>query len=219
LLLRGVIGFVVRHHDTAADANWLPQNGSSDRSWYVNVSSSTSRMVIPHELDANSHQQLDILFDAHYERITRVIGRVIHDQSRAEEIAVEVFLKWCRNPKAHGEHAEGWLYRTATREALDELRRQVRRSRFERILSPFISRSRTPEQLLNADVEQQNVRTVLAALDQRLASLLLLWSQDLSYREMAIALDIAPNYVGSLLSRAQEAFRKEYVKRYGNQSF
>ena len=164
-----------------------------------------------------SLQQLDQLFDAHYERITRVIGRVIHDQARAEEIAVEVFLKWCRNPKAHGDHAEGWLYRTATREALDELRRQVRRGRFERLFAPFIGRDRTPEQIYAADVEQRNVHSVLAALDIRLASLLLLWSQDLSYREMAIALDIAPNYVGSLLSRAQEAFRKEYVRRYGNQ--
>jgi RNA polymerase sigma-70 factor, ECF subfamily len=215
-MIRVLIGFVVvRHHDTACrPQNTLPQNGGSRRSWYVNAissSSSTISMAVP------SLQQLDQLFDAHYERITRVIGRVIHDQARAEEIAVEVFLKWCRNPKAHGDHAEGWLYRTATREALDELRRQVRRSRFERLFAPFIGRDRTPEQIYAADVEQKNVRSVLAALDIRLASLLLLWSQDLSYREMAIALDIAPNYVGSLLSRAQEAFRKEYVRRYGNQ--
>ena len=56
-------------------------------------------------------------FAAHYERVSRVIGRVIHDQSRAEEIAVEIFLKWWRNPRARGEHAEGWLYRAAVRKA------------------------------------------------------------------------------------------------------
>ena len=43
-------------------------------------------------------EDLDTLFRAHFERIARVIGRVIHDQARAEELAVEVFLRW--NPLA-----------------------------------------------------------------------------------------------------------------------
>jgi RNA polymerase sigma-70 factor (ECF subfamily) len=87
------------------------------------------------EVTVTKPEGLDAIFRAHYERIARVIGRVIHDQARAEELAVEVFLKWWRNPQAHGEHAEGWLYRTFVREALDELRRQARRSRFERRFS------------------------------------------------------------------------------------
>lgn len=161
-------------------------------------------------------QELDTLFRAHYERITRVI--VIHDQSRAEELAVEVFLKWSRSPNVKGEHADGWLYRTAVREALDEWRRQARRNRFERLLTPFREAPPTPEQLYSVDVEQQNVRAVLAALDRCHTELLLLWSEDLSYREIAAAIQVNLNYVGSLLSRAQSAFRKEYVKRYGNQS-
>ena len=96
------------------------------RSWYVNASS----MAILGEMEGNNIEALDAIFRAHYERIARVIGRVIHDQARAEELAVEVFLKWWRNPRSHGEQAEGWLYRTSVREALDELRRQTRRSRF-----------------------------------------------------------------------------------------
>src|ERR1041385_7708335 len=88
-------------------------------------------MAVTARMKVRSDEGLDAIFRAHYERIARVIGRVIHDQARAEELAVEVFLKWWRNPQAHGEHAEGWLYQTAVREALDELRRQTRRSRFE----------------------------------------------------------------------------------------
>ncbi len=170
-------------------------------------------LVVP----SASLPQLEDLFDTHYERVARVIGRVIHDSARAEEIAVEVFLKWSRNSQAHGTCAEGWIYRVAVREALDELRRQTRRRRFERILGPLLLRPNTPEQLYAAEIEQGNVRAVLAAMNARMAGLLLLWAEDLSYREMAVALDIQSNYVGSLLSRAQEAFRKEYVKRYGTE--
>lgn len=160
---------------------------------------------------------LEDLFESHYERVTRVIGRVIHDSARAEEIAVEVFLKWSRSPQAHGTGAEGWIYRVAVREALDELRRRNRRDGFARFLAPLLLRPKTPEELYATEVEQKNVRAVLATMNVRMASLLLLWAEGLSYREMAVALDINPNYVGSLLSRAQEAFRKEYGKRYGTE--
>lgn len=160
---------------------------------------------------------LDTLFNAHYGRLARVIGRVIRDQARAEELAVEVFVKWQRNPKAHGTQAEGWLYRTAVREALDEWRRQTRRQKFERLLSSWRRSPATPQELFEVDVEQQHVRTVLAALDQRQAQVLLLWAEDLSYREIATAAEVNFTSVGSLLSRAQTAFRKEYEKRYGQQ--
>ena len=175
-------------------------------------------MAEPSQMEVTNPEGLDAMFRAHYERIARVIGRVIHDQARAEELAVEVFLKWWRNPQAQGEHAEGWLYRTAVREALDELRRQTRRGRFERLFSFVRESPPTPEHLYAVNAEQHRVRAVLGALSRRHAELLLLWSQGLSYREIAASLTVNSSYVGSLVSRAQEAFRKEYLKRYGNQS-
>jgi hypothetical protein len=43
-------------------------------------------------------------------------------------------------------------------------------------------------------------------------------SHGLTYQEIAVSVQVKPNYVGSLVSRAQDAFRKEYLKRYGKQS-
>ncbi len=59
------------------------------------------------------------------------------------------------------------------------------------------------------------MRLVLAALDERQAELLLLRSSGLSYEEVASAADVNPSSVGTLISRAQQAFRKEYLKQYG----
>ena len=58
---------------------------------------------------------------------------------------------------------------------------------------------------------------MLAALPRRQAELLLLRSDDGSYDELAAALSLNPASVGTLLARAKQAFRKEYVKRYGDQ--
>ena len=155
-------------------------------------------------------------FRAQYERIARVIAGVVHDSARAEELAVEIFLKFWRNPKAHGENANGWLYRAAVRKALDELRRRNRRARYESLFR-FRSPVPTPEEIRAAAEERTRVRQVLGAMDPGPAELLLLRSQGFSYQELASTLDLNPASVGTLLSRAQEAFRKEYVKRYGPQ--
>jgi RNA polymerase sigma-70 factor (ECF subfamily) len=172
-------------------------------------------MAVSTQMRFRNNEVLDEIFRAHYERVARVIGRVIHDQARAEEIAVEIFLKWWRNPQAHGEHAEGWLYRASVRKALDDLRSHTRRKRFERLVGLSQQSPPTPEHLYAAGAEQQRVRTVLGALKPRDAELLLLRSEDLTYQQIAVSLALKPNYVGSLISRAEEAFRKEYLKRYG----
>jgi RNA polymerase sigma-70 factor (ECF subfamily) len=156
---------------------------------------------------------IEAAFQAQYGRIARVIASVIRDTARAEELAVDVFLKWSRTPKAQGESAEGWLYRTAVRVGQNELRRQIRRSHYESLFA-FVRGTPTPEELLGAREEQQRVDVVLSVLDTRHAELLLLRSYGLSYDELASALELNPGSVGTFLSRAQQAFRKEYIRRY-----
>lgn len=156
----------------------------------------------------------ETFFHTHYPRIALVIARVVRDHARAEEIAVEVFWKfWRTDNAAKDEHAPAWLYRAAVRMALDDLRKQARRARYE---SESMTRAvDTPENLHATAQERARVRLILASLDGRQAELLLLRSDDLSYNEIAGALNLNPASVGTLLSRAQQAFRKQYVAQYG----
>lgn len=163
---------------------------------------------------AEPARDFEALFRSEYPRLARVIARVIRDQARAEDLAVEVFLKFWRNRAAHEENPEGWLYRVAVRKALDELRRRSRRSRYENLFS-FARKTPTPEELHGAAEEQERVRTVLAAIDSRDGELLLLRSQGWNYDELASALSLNPLSIGTFLLRAQQAFRKEYIRRYG----
>jgi hypothetical protein len=55
------------------------------------------------EMNANNGDtDLEFVFRAQYERIARVIVGVIRDHARAEELAVEVFLKWVGMPRPTG---------------------------------------------------------------------------------------------------------------------
>jgi len=156
----------------------------------------------------------EAVFHAQYERIARAIFRIVHDPARAEELAVDVFWKFWRTPRAHGEGAGGWLYRTAIRTALNDLRRHNRAISNERLWNS-VTAVDTPEQAHAAREQQEHVRLVLSALDARQAEMLLLRHSGLSYDEMASALGMNPASVGTLLGRAQHAFRKEYINRYG----
>jgi RNA polymerase sigma-70 factor, ECF subfamily len=165
--------------------------------------------------EAETASRFEALFSQHYVRVARVIGRIVRDRARAEEMAVDVFVKWRRHPAAHGDGAEGWLYRTAVRSALDAWRRERRWTRLQWALASVTGSPRTPEAMHEHEREREQVHATLARLRRRDATALLLWSEDVPYGEIAAAIAVRASSVGSLLKRAQLTFRKEYEARYG----
>jgi RNA polymerase sigma-70 factor (ECF subfamily) len=165
---------------------------------------------------ASAAFDFEAVFQEQYGRIARIIARLVQDPARAEEVAVDVFLKLYRSPRAHGPQAPAWLYRTAVRAGLDELRTRGRRRKYEGLAAPR-GTSPSPEQVYSATERQDRVRTVLARLNRRQAEMLFLRSAGLSYGEVAETLQLNPASIGTLLRRAEQAFRKEYLKRYGSE--
>lgn len=170
--------------------------------------------AVEENISGEAHFDFETIFHVHYERIARVIARVVRDPARAEELAVDIFWKLWRSPKAQSEKAGGWLYRSAVRIALDELRRHARRERYERLFG-VAHRYANPEEEHELNEERRMVRRVLASIARRDAALLLLRADGLSYEEIAAVLELNPASIGTLLSRAQQAFRKEHERKYG----
>jgi len=124
------------------------------------------------EMNANETQlDVEVIFRAHYGRVARIIARVVRNPARAEELAVEVFLKLWRSRVVQSEKLEGWLYRAAVHAGLDELRRQARRCKYEGLLGWVRMKPApaTPEVIHSASEEQNKVRAVLSAIEPRQA--------------------------------------------------
>ena len=177
-------------------------------------------MHAPTDIPATAAAALDAPFDfdatfaANYRRIARVIVRIVGDPARAEDLAVDTFARLLLHPRAQGAGVEAWLYRTAVRLGIDELRRRSRRQRVERWL-PFVRAPRTPDEIFSSEQERDRVRAVLGVLSRRHTELLLMRNEGLSHEEIARALSVKPASVTVLLSRARQAFRTEYEERYG----
>jgi RNA polymerase sigma-70 factor (ECF subfamily) len=166
------------------------------------------------EAEGAASFDFEAIFRVEYVRLSKVIARVVRDPARAEELAAEVLWKLSRTAKAQGPNAGGWLYRTATRMGLDELRKQVRREKYERLFD-WIVITRTPEEVYFENEDQRRVRAVLSRMKESQAQLLILRSEGFIYEEIASALHLNAASIGTLLRRAEEVFRKEYVRRYG----
>ncbi len=154
------------------------------------------------------------LFRICYQRLARLLFRITRDFARAEEMASEAFWRLYRSPPARDTNLEGWLYRTGLRLALDHLRNERRRARYE-ALAAVIGLAPSPDKSLEQSEEQERVRGVLGKLKREQAGLILLHAEGFGYAEIGAVLKLKTTSVGTLLSRAEKAFRKEYLHRYG----
>lgn len=174
------------------------------------------------QLQAGDDASFEALFLRHYERVYQVLYRLLGNKADAEDMAQQVFLKLYRSPKRiqvgeAGTNVAGWLYRVAVNEGYNALRSRRRRAAWQERLAtlwPFDRSGEDPARQVDQQNAQVMVRRILATMKPGQAKILLLRHSGLSYKEIAIALDVAPGSVGSLLTRAERAFRAKYQQAF-----
>jgi RNA polymerase sigma-70 factor (ECF subfamily) len=133
-----------------------------------------------------------------------------------------VFLRLYRHPPHDREsNLSAWLNRVAVNVGYNALRRKRRQAHgadAERAVAEaewLADRSARDTEACVAQREAQRcVRDVLRRIGQRQAALLILRHSGLSYREIADATGVALGSVGTLLSRAEQAFQRAYQRMY-----
>lgn len=150
------------------------------------------------------------LFRAEYARVTGIAFRILQDPGEAEDVAQDVFLAYHRRHPADAHYAAAWLYSAAAHAALNALRGRRRRQRRE-ALDARLNQPQPPDpvQVLEDRERDDALRAALARLPQRSATVLALRYSGLSYGEVASAMGVGINQIGTLLRRAEAALRKE----------
>ena len=158
----------------------------------------------------SAQASFDQLFQAHWERIYAVVFRIVGDPAEAEDLALESFWKLYR--AARVDNPVGWLYRVATNLALNALRDGERRASYEQDAGKIHLQESTvsPAEEAERNEQRAQVRGVLAQMRPRAAKVLILRHSGLSYRQIATAVNVSPNSVGTLLSRAEATFERRY---------
>lgn len=199
----------------------LPLPEKTNISVTTNRASGPARDVKQREHTAAAEKPREFDFDRvfleQYARVYAIVVRIVGDRAEAEDLALETFWQLHRRPPAADRDTASspygaWLYRVATNLGLNALRARKRRERYELEAGQEADTQRggDPAGEAAAEEERERVRQVLGQMDARQAQLLLLRHSGMSYGDLAAALNLSPNSIGTLLARAQREFERRY---------
>jgi RNA polymerase sigma-70 factor (ECF subfamily) len=153
-------------------------------------------------------------FRRSHPRLVRLAWRVLRDQGEAEDVAQETLVRLADAAVLDrpAPEVDAWLTRVCLNRASNRLRGRARaRERDDRSgrLEPRLTAEDPAVEVTHAD-ERARVRAVLAELPDRQRAVLVLRHSGYAYREIAAAVEVAVGSVGTLLARAERAFRAAY---------
>lgn len=154
------------------------------------------------------------LFLEHWPRVYSVLVRLVGDPAEAEDLALETFWRLYQRPPEGRGSLGGWLYRVALNLGYNALRAARRRLTYEESAGRDAlehDHAPTPAEAAERAEQRRQVRAVLAEMPARDAQLLLLRHSGFSYKEIAVALGLAPTSIGALLARAEQEFEKRFA--------
>ena len=146
------------------------------------------------------------------DRMVSLTYRMCGDLRLAEDAAQEAFVRVWQNLKSYKpQYAfRSWLYRIATNAALDALRRERPTTELDSL--SLADPGTTPEQSAEDYQQVVHIRRAIAQLSEPLRMVLILREyQELTYQEIADALDIPVGTVMSRLNTARVQLRRELL--------
>ena len=149
----------------------------------------------------------ETMFAREYRGVVAAARRIVGGAA-AEDIAQEAFAALYRTGPSDPAHARNWLYRTTMHRAISALRTDRRRYARESNLAE-VGVASQPDAVVERSELREEVQAVLRRMHRRYAIILALRHSGLSYKEIASVMDLKINQVGTLLVRAEAAFKKE----------
>ena len=160
-------------------------------------------------------QVFEKCFERYWALIYRLLARMLGDPDEAEDVALETFYRlYQHHPILEPEfNIGGWLVRVATNLGLHSIRSFKRRQGYELIAGKMnleeAAKDR-PAELHQAEEERRTLRMALARMNPRHSQLLIMRYSGMTYKDIALALNLSPTSIGPLLLRAEREFEKQY---------
>jgi RNA polymerase sigma-70 factor (ECF subfamily) len=159
--------------------------------------------------EAAFHVQVARLFAAHFHRLYRVLDRLSGDPELAADLAQDTFVRLYRRGSLP-DRPDAWLISVAMnlfRNAAASRSRRRRLLTLARGEAVHSDPEPPPDSASGSDELRAAVRTALDRVAERDRKLLLLRAEGYSYHDIAAALELNQASVGTMLSRAVQAFR------------
>lgn len=164
----------------------------------------------PFVLDEDHKSIFTKWLEEHSSSVIKVARAYTLTNDECQDLAQEILLQaWCSLAKFEGKaSAATWFYRVALHTAMNWQRkdrpRRARQQPFVELQNLASEASDSPEQVQQRETVEQLYKAI-HQLPKADAALVLLYLDELSYREMSEVLGISENQVGVKLNRAKRA--------------
>lgn len=168
--------------------------------------------VINYFKKKKNEQNFKTAYEQYYDTIFRRISYLTGDVHVAEDLTQEVFMKLYNSPPDHGNVA-AWLNKVSTNISYNYMRdRKIHEGKNEVIYEKEMDNVVSIEEVVINNCEVDLTRKVLNMLLPRDRMCLLLKFSGYKYSEIAEVIGVDQNSVGTIISRAQAKFKKNYLK-------
>jgi RNA polymerase sigma-70 factor (ECF subfamily) len=165
--------------------------------------------------DEVAMENVAVIFQGHYQRISRYIMSMVRDMAEAEDLTQETFLRAYRSHDSLREEGAqtAWLYRIATNVCLDRLRQYARRGPMESeddLDQMEVAEANTPSllKLIEQDEMSECVQGYINQLPDNYRAVILLHDMhEVTSPEIAQLLDVSLFNVKIRLHRARVKLR------------
>lgn len=163
------------------------------------------------------------LVDCYQQHVIRTCYSLVRDEQDARDLAQEVFIEVLDSAGSFRGDARlsTWIYRIAINKSLNHLKQQKRRQLLERIGLRSAASDRQPEEAVeipapngaDSPLEEREMRDALRyaiarlPVSQRIAFTMHKY-EELSYKEIAVVMDVSVSSVESLIHRAKLNLQK-----------
>ena len=172
-------------------------------------------MLEKKKINLDRQGEFKAVFEAFYGAVVRHLLYLLGDQQAAEDVAQEVFLRLHHVGLENVEYPKTWLLKVASNRAYNYLNSEkARRQREQKSYQAEEANVIPIDRMFLLKEEVRQVHQAIDKLPERDRMALLLKSSDHSYREIADALDIPANTVGTVLARAKKKLIAELEREY-----
>lgn len=153
------------------------------------------------------NSEFELTYRSNYQRLFRIATKMLRDNDAARDVVHDVFMAYyfVQNDKKVIKDTKNWLIRCTINKGSDFLRKNKRI-----IFDETVTNQDKTSQIIDSQIDLMSLSNLIAKLDGKDQSLVVLYSEGYSYKEIAEITGINFNSVGKTLSRILEKLRKDY---------
>ena len=153
------------------------------------------------------NSEFELTYRSNYQRLFRIAAKMLRDSDAARDVVHDVFMAYYFNSenKKVINDSKNWLIRCTINKGVDFLRKN------KKIISDETAvRQDNTSQNIDNQIDLMSLSNLISKLDGKDQSLVVLYSEGYSYKEIAEITNMNFNSVGKTLSRLLEKLRKDY---------